>query len=187
MPPVPRLWGPGILLRRLVDGDSPGNWTPLTTIASLLAALPQATSRRVIESNWHGVIQLPIFAWARISAILEIARSAVCLSRILLLIVAVESISMPITQGLWSWDKFLHGGQDFELGLLIIVTCLCFVLLRVQQSERCNNLFAGIVALFSKGKGRLFAALVQSTQFFEHRSQIPSPLSSAAFNVPLLI
>ena len=81
------------------------------------------------------MIQFPILARARLSALFRTARSAVCLSRILLLIVAVELLTMPFTQGLWSWDKFLHGGQDFELGLLIIFTCLCLVLLRVEQSR----------------------------------------------------
>ena len=79
------------------------------------------------------MIQFPILAGTASRTLCSV-RSAVCLSRILILVVAIELLSMPFTQGLWSWDKFLHGGQDFELGLLIILTCLCLVLLRVQQS-----------------------------------------------------
>ena len=59
------------------------------------------------------MIQLPIAAWARLNALFAAARSAVCLSRLLLIIIAVEVLAMPITQGIWSWDKFLRGGQDF--------------------------------------------------------------------------
>ena len=94
---------------------------------------------------------------------------------------------MPFTQGLWSWDKFLHGGQDFELGLLIIITCLCFVLLRIQQSERCHKLFVLIRSLVLDDKGCSAADLAMYGNPFVHRSQIPSPRISAALNLPLLI
>lgn len=127
-----------------------------------------------------------ILAWARLIALTSTARSAVCLSRILLIIISVEVITMPFTQGLWSWDKFLHGGQDFELGLLIIITCLCFVLLRVQQSERCHKLFVLIRSLLNDRRCSA-ANLVMRGNPFAHRSQIPPQLSSAAFNLPLQI
>lgn len=58
------------------------------------------------------------------------------LSRVLLLLVAVELVTMPLTQHIWTWDGFLHGGQDFELGLLMIVVCICLVLLRAQHGKQ---------------------------------------------------
>lgn len=58
------------------------------------------------------------------------------LSRLLLLLITVEVVTMPLTQHLWHWDGFLHGGQDFELGLLVIVVCICMALLRAQQGRR---------------------------------------------------
>jgi hypothetical protein len=54
-------------------------------------------------------------------------------SRMLLLLAGIEIVTMPLTQHLWTWDQFLHGGQDFELTLLMIVSCLCFVLLAAQR------------------------------------------------------
>lgn len=54
-------------------------------------------------------------------------------SRLLLLLAGIEIVTMPLTQHFWNWDQFLHGGQDFELTLLLIVSCLCFVLLAAQR------------------------------------------------------
>lgn len=66
------------------------------------------------------------------------------LSRLLLLLVAVELVTMPLTQYLWTWDGFLHGGQDFELGLFMIVVCLCLVLLRAQHGRQGISLLPAI-------------------------------------------
>lgn len=70
------------------------------------------------------------------------------LSRFLLLLAAVEVFTMPLTQHLWTWDHFLQGGQDFELGLLVIVTCLCLVLLRAQHSRQGLKVLLAIRRLF---------------------------------------
>lgn len=87
--------------------------------------------------------RLLIAASIHLDPLLQRARPIVCLSRILLCVVALELLTMPVTQGLWTWDKFLHGGQDFELGLLVIVTCLCLLLLRAEQSK----LYIGMLVL----------------------------------------
>ncbi len=94
---------------------------------------------------------------------------------------------MPITQGIWSWDKFLHGGQDFELGLLIIVTCLCLVLLRVQQN-RCRLGWLSVFrALLMSALAHIAFSPSAPVESFEHRSQIPSLPSLPALRTPLLI
>jgi hypothetical protein len=65
------------------------------------------------------------------------------LSRLLLLLVGVELITMPLTQQLWNWDGFVRGGQDFELGLFMIVMCVCLGLLRAQDGrQRVGRLLA---------------------------------------------
>jgi hypothetical protein len=40
---------------------------------------------------------------------------------------------MPLTEHLWTWDKFLRGGPDFEFGLLGIASILCLVLVLSQH------------------------------------------------------
>jgi len=133
------------------------------------------------------VIQLPIFAQARLLALVAAARSAVGLSRLLLFFMAVEAITMPITQGIWCWDKFLHGGQDFELGMLMIVTCLCLVLLRVQESRSRVGWLAVIRALLLSAAKPVHGNSLGGPGSFEHRSEIPSPFPAGVFKVPLLI
>lgn len=82
--------------------------------------------------NWRAILVWPWrFAFAN--------RSQICadLSRLLLAFAFLELLTMPLTQQLWTWDRFLQGGgQDFELGLLVIVTCLCLVLLRAQHGRQ---------------------------------------------------
>lgn len=63
-------------------------------------------------------------------------RLSIRLSRLLLLLAAIELVTMPITQHLWAWDRFLHGGQDFELSLFVTVCCVCLVLLLAQHGRR---------------------------------------------------
>jgi hypothetical protein len=94
---------------------------------------------------------------------------------------------MPITQGIWSWDRFLHGGQDFELGLLMIVTCLCLVLLRVQENRGRVGWLAMIRALLMSAPKHSTISPLSDPRAFENRSQIPSRFCTGPFNLPLLI
>lgn len=99
--------------------------------------------------------------WKDRLAAVDFARLSVLLSRLLLLVVAVELLTMPLTQLLWSWDGFLHGGQDFELGLFVIVSCVCLVLLRAQDYRQKIRLLLS-VCLFHLGArmgGRSFRLL----------------------------
>jgi len=68
-------------------------------------------------------------------------------------LVAIELITMPLTQYLWTWDHFLHGGRDFEMNLLMTVTFLCFGLLRAQHSgKHLKSMFAIGVSRSTVGK-----------------------------------
>ena len=60
--------------------------------------------------------------------------------RFLLLIAAIELISMPLTQYAWTWDNFLHGGMDFESSLLFLVVGLGLLLvLRYHRRQGENS------------------------------------------------
>lgn len=78
----------------------------------------------------------------------SVARICAGLSRFLLLLAAVELITMPLTQQIWTWDHFLRGGQDFEFGLLTIVTCLCLGLLRAQHCRQRIKVLLAVRWLF---------------------------------------
>lgn len=44
---------------------------------------------------------------------------------------------MPVTQHLWTWDRFLHGGRDFELTTLMILSFLGLVLVLSKNFKQC--------------------------------------------------
>ena len=133
------------------------------------------------------MIHPAILASSHLNALFNIVRSAVCLGRILLLVVAIEMLTMPFTQGLWTWDKFLHGGQDFELGLLVIITCLCLLLLRTEQSKHLLGLLLLIKSLLVRTRERAPAGFFQSALSYDRRPRIPLALPAASFDIPLLI
>ena len=129
----------------------------------------------------------PIFEWLRSHSSRQFAAQIVYLGRGLLLLIALELVTMPVTQDLWSWDKFLHGGQDFELGLLIIVTCLCLTLLGAEQTRRDLSLLVAARALLLSDRPRVSSPL-PGTQFREHCPGIQRALSlSPPCHRPLLI
>lgn len=70
------------------------------------------------------------------------------LARFLLILVAIEFVTGPLTQYFWTWDHFLHGGQDFESCMLVAVISLCLVLLLAQHREHLLDPFLTIQRLF---------------------------------------
>lgn len=43
---------------------------------------------------------------------------------------------MPWTEYFWSFDKFLRGGQDFELGIFALLCFLCMVVVLARKLPR---------------------------------------------------
>jgi hypothetical protein len=56
--------------------------------------------------------------------------------RLLILSTAVLIFIMPLTEYFWQFDRFLRGGQDFELGLLSLLTIFSLVLVLLQQRRQ---------------------------------------------------
>ena len=56
--------------------------------------------------------------------------------RLLILSTAVLILVMPWTEYFWQFDRFLRGGQDFELGLLSLLTIFSLVLVLLQQRRQ---------------------------------------------------
>ena len=62
------------------------------------------------------------------------------MARLLLILAAVVMIALPFTQQVWTWDRFLHGGQDFETTVLLILTSLCLVLVMARACRQVIKL-----------------------------------------------
>jgi hypothetical protein len=56
--------------------------------------------------------------------------------RLLILSTAILIFVMPWTEYFWQFDRFLRGGQDFELGLLSLLTIFSLVLVLLQQRRQ---------------------------------------------------
>jgi hypothetical protein len=75
--------------------------------------------------------------WAR-------PRDLYAAGRLLLVLASVTLIALPITQQVWTWDRFLHGGQDFETTVLLILTSLCLVLVMAKGFRQGLELFLSL-------------------------------------------
>jgi hypothetical protein len=58
----------------------------------------------------------------------------------LLILIAVSLLTSPLTQQVWTWDHYLHGGQDFESSLLLLLVSLCLLLLLAQHFKQAVDL-----------------------------------------------
>lgn len=105
----------------------------------------------------------------------------------LLLLVAVELITMPLTQHFWTWDGFLHGGPDFETGLFMIVVCMCLVLLRAQHGRQRIPLLLPIRMQLFLALGRQCWRPMQIDGFATRALEVPSNRTEDAVTLPLLI
>jgi hypothetical protein len=109
------------------------------------------------------------------------------IGRLLLLTTFVSLTTMPLTQHIWTWDGFLHGGQDFESGVLVILTTLCLVLLLAQHGKQSINFLLAASYLFSFVCPLRTAAIAQSKMvpaFCAER--IPHPVPDA-YALPLQV
>ncbi len=52
---------------------------------------------------------------------------------------------MPVTQHLWTWDHILHGGNDFELTTLLLLSFLGMALVLSRHfKQSLDSLFAAL-------------------------------------------
>jgi hypothetical protein len=65
------------------------------------------------------------------------------IGRILLALTAMLLITMPATQHFWTWDHFLRGGHDYELGTLMLLSLMSLALVLAKHCKQCiDSLFA---------------------------------------------
>lgn len=78
------------------------------------------------------------------------AEGFACVGGYLLILISVSLLTMPMTERLWSWDRFMQGGEDFELGALLVLSffCLALVLTRQCQQRVESSLSTWRVAVF---------------------------------------
>jgi hypothetical protein len=110
------------------------------------------------------------------------------IGRFLLMLTTLQLITSPLTQRIWTWDHFLHGGQDFETSVLIMLITLCLMLLLAQHCKQSVNRLLATCPLFSFiCDDYLLASTAPGEAITAFRSErAPNP-TSGIYNLPLLI
>lgn len=98
------------------------------------------------------------------------ARPLVWAGRYLLILSALSLFTMPITEHLWTWDRFLQTGRDFELGTLLVLMFLCLVLVLSKQRKE------GIESFLS------FSSILAFQYADRNRTATCLPFEASVFN-----
>ena len=106
------------------------------------------------------------------------------MGRLLLVLASVVLIALPFTQQAWTWDRFLHGGQDFETTALLILTSLCLVLVMARGSRQVIQL---LLTLWSQLLVRRCSAIMQPSRISASGVDRGAGPPIATYNLPLQI
>jgi hypothetical protein len=106
------------------------------------------------------------------------------MGRLLLVLASVVLIALPFTQQVWTWDRFLHGGQDFETTVLLILTSLCLVLV---MARGCRQGIKLLLTLWSQMLVRRRSAILQPSRILPTCVDRSAGPPIATFNLPLQI
>ena len=115
-------------------------------------------------------------------------RVLVLVGRVLLVLITLSLMTAPLTQHLWTWDQFLHGGQDFEMHTLVILTFFCLVLVLCKHRKwSADLLFESWLTLQCESR----VVLLSRTSVYGDISRLrlipePAPCSGTC-NTPLQI
>jgi hypothetical protein len=110
------------------------------------------------------------------------------MGRVLLIFMAISLFTMPVTQHLWTWDHFLHGGHDFELGMLMVLSLLSLVLVLAKSCRQClHTLLSAWQNLAVKSGDRFRAAISFSGALSIFCVDPVTCPASGLRNLPLLI
>jgi hypothetical protein len=94
---------------------------------------------------------------------------------------------MPITEYLWTFDKFLRGGQDCEFGLLALVAIFCLILLLSHQRREVLSLLLSLQRIVSSLFKPADPATLASHLIAAMRSRLFPDTSLLIANLPLRI
>jgi hypothetical protein len=113
-------------------------------------------------------------------------RVLAAIGRYLLILSALSLLTMPITEHLWTWDRFLQTGRDFELGTLMVLSFLCLVLVLSKQCKQSvESLLSRWCALAFKFLDRIFVDRIRPGIFLpaERLAFCPDPVTRPGTDV----
>jgi len=96
---------------------------------------------------------------------------------------------MPWTEYFWHFDRFLHGGQDIELSLLMVLAALCLMVVLFQHGRKnlqlCFHLRCWLMVLF-RSKNVMTPGSFLGLIAPHHAVPLPSPMLGK-YNLPIQI
>jgi hypothetical protein len=112
----------------------------------------------------------------------------VWIARALLTLTAISLITMPVTQHLWTWDRFLHGGRDFELSTLMILSLLGLVLVLSKNLKQGIDSLLSALCILAFGCHKRVPIRIASTRTCStFRLEYVAGSDTGVCNIPLLI
>ena len=114
------------------------------------------------------------------------SRVFVWVARALLILTAISLITMPVTQHLWTWDHFLHGGRDFELSTLMILSLLALVLVLSKNLKQCIDSLLSVLCILAFVLDERRPIKIPSV-FSIFRTDYVAASDTGTYNTPLLI
>ena len=118
----------------------------------------------------------------------DLSKGPIVIGRLLVGLTTLLLAVMPLTEHLWTWDKFLRGGRDVEFGLLGIASILCLVLVLSQHYKQVINLLLTLRRLIGFAlyldDGSICATPEITSSFPQGRTEAPA---LGTYNLPLQI
>jgi hypothetical protein len=104
------------------------------------------------------------------------------------MLTAILLVTAPLTQYIWTWDHFLHGGQDYELSTLMVLAFLCLVLVLAQHCKQSMELlFAGRRQSSFLSRASLAAPIAPAGPLSTLSSECGASPGLVEFSLPLQI
>jgi len=95
---------------------------------------------------------------------------------------------MPVTENLWTWDRFLQGGRDFEVGTITVLSILCLALVLSKNLKQCFDLLLSARRYLAVNFDDPDVAVVSlSATLSNFRREAPPDRLSCTSFLPLLI
>jgi hypothetical protein len=102
-----------------------------------------------------------------------------------LALIAISLVTSPLTQRLWTWDRYLHGGQDFETGAFLILVTLCLVLVLARSLK--SSLESVLASVWRLHMPRDRTDTGNRTSPVAHGAGLPLSRAVLVYNLPLQI
>lgn len=116
-----------------------------------------------IPARGRSLRSLHLKIWLQLQRFADVGHASKALGRLLLGLLAVFMPAMMWTERFLTWDKFLQGGQDLELGIVALVAFLCLILLLAQRSQQALHRRLAVYSLLAiAGQGLKLASRCSS-------------------------